>query len=64
MSIIYADARLFRGEYKEPVFLVAGNEDGSPFRRMYRSRGRAEKFFSKMKDMPRVRDLFLVELPK
>lgn len=63
MALIYALERPFKSAYKPPRFMVGGNEEGSPFRRVYRSRGLAERFHQRMKDRPRVTNLFLVELP-
>ena len=64
MAIIYANSRSMTGPYKPPKFIVVGEEEGSPFRRVFRSKGMAERFKSRMQDRPYIRQLFVIALPK
>ena len=63
MAILHADERPFIGPYKKPRWAVGGNEEGSPFRRVYRSEGQARRFFNRMKERPRISLLYIVEYP-
>lgn len=63
MALIYANTRLCKGPFKAPQWIVMGQEEGSPFRRVYRSEGLARRFFSKMQERPRISGLAIVKLP-
>lgn len=64
MALHYVIGREFRGKWVSPKFMVLGEEAGQTFRRVFRSRGLADRFATKVSALPSVRKVVVVELPK
>lgn len=64
MAIHYVLSRDFKGEYVAPRYMVVGEEQGSTVRRVFRSKGHAERFKRKLESLPSTRKIAVVQLPE
>jgi hypothetical protein len=64
VAIHYVSCRTFRGACHKPEFIVLGEEHGQVLRRVFRSRGLAERFVLRTQKLEGVRHLQIVALPK
>jgi hypothetical protein len=64
VAIHYVSSRSFKGAWRKPEYIVLGEERGQAFRRVFRSRGLAERFARKVQRLEGVRHVGIVALPK